>query len=62
MDNEKDYGYDEAAELLGITTRTLRDWKSTSFIGYITKGKRTIRFPQSEIDRLKAGKRTEGGE
>ncbi len=62
MDNEKTYSYEEAAALLGITTRTLRDWKSTSFIGYITKGKRTIVFPQSEIDRINAGVPSEGSE
>ena len=60
MDNEKEYDYEEAAELLGITTRTVAEWKASGFIRHVKKGKRGVRFTQEEIDRVNAGLPIEG--
>lgn len=47
----------EAAEILGLSERTLQKWVFERRIGFSKIGKKSVRIPMSEIDRLaKAGR------
>lgn len=51
MNRPRNYNVSEAAELLGIKPRTIRDWVLLRKIEYIRIG-RAIRISEAEIDRI----------
>jgi excisionase family DNA binding protein len=42
----------EAARRLRVHVDTLREWRLRGLVGYVRLGHRTVRIPQSELDRL----------
>lgn len=42
----------EAARILGIKESTIRSWILKRRIGYVKLGRRLVRIPQKEVDRL----------
>jgi excisionase family DNA binding protein len=44
----------EVARRLRIHVDTLREWRLLGLVGYVRLGHRTVRIPQSELDRLLA--------
>jgi len=50
----------EAARLLGVSERTLYNWRATESLPHVRIGKRCVRYPSDALRRWAAA-RTEGG-
>jgi excisionase family DNA binding protein len=43
---------DQTAQLLGLKVVTIRSWIASRMMGHVKLGKRAVRVPESEIQRL----------
>jgi excisionase family DNA binding protein len=51
-DTEKFLTVEQAAERLGLKVVTIRSWIGRREMGHVKLGKRAVRVPESEIQRL----------
>jgi excisionase family DNA binding protein len=52
MERPRNHTVREAAEQLGLSPKTIRDWIYTRRIEFLRIGGRAVRISQAEIDRL----------
>jgi len=52
QDDKRFLTVDEAAQRLGLKVVTIRSWIASRAIGHVKLGKRAIRVPEGEIEKL----------